>query len=93
MFGITLRSSATLLVLCVMFLRAATAQEPISIRIGQSSLADIQVASIVTARAGFFNKYGLAPELIVLQGGPQPPGGVSIWRQSPPLPDSKTSKW
>jgi len=71
MFRITLRSSATLLVLCVMFQRAATAQEPISIRIGQSSLADIQVASIVTARAGFFNKYGLAPELIVLQGGPQ----------------------
>jgi NitT/TauT family transport system substrate-binding protein len=71
MFRITLRSSATLLVLCVMFQRAATAQEPISIRIGQSSLTDIQVASIVTARAGFFNKYGLAPELIVLQGGPQ----------------------
>src|SRR5438128_1979721 len=52
-------------------LRVATAQEPISIRIGQSSLTDVQVASIVTARAGIFNKYGLSPELIALQGGPQ----------------------
>ena len=54
-----------------MFPRHGKAQEPISIRIGQSSLTDVQVASIVTARAGIFNKYGLAPELIVLQGGPQ----------------------
>jgi len=54
-----------------MFLRCAAAQEPIPIRIGQSSLTDVQVASIVTARAGIFNKYGLAPELIALQGGPQ----------------------
>ena len=71
MFKITLCLSETVLFFCVMFLRCATAQEPIPIRIGQSSLTDVQVASIVTARAGIFNKYGLAPELIALQGGPQ----------------------
>jgi ABC-type nitrate/sulfonate/bicarbonate transport system substrate-binding protein len=54
-----------------MLLHPATAQEPTSIRIGQSSLTDVQVASIVTARAGIFSKYGLATELIALQGGPQ----------------------
>ena len=64
--------SATLLFFSVTFLlHVATAQEPLSIRIGQSSLTDVQVASIVTARAGIFNKYGLSPELIALQGGPQ----------------------
>jgi ABC-type nitrate/sulfonate/bicarbonate transport system substrate-binding protein len=63
--------SGTFFFLCAMLLRLATAQEPTPIRIGQSSLTDVQVASIVTARAGFFNKYGLAPELIALQGGPQ----------------------
>lgn len=41
------------------------------IRIGQSSLTDVQVASIVTQQAGIFRKYGLAVELILLQGGPQ----------------------
>ena len=71
MFKIIFCLSATVLCFCVKFLGSATAQEPISIRIGQSSLTDVQVASIVTARAGFFNKYGLAPELIALQGGPQ----------------------
>src|SRR5215813_12609801 len=54
-----------------MFLLCAQAQEASPIRIGQSSLTDVQVASIVTARAGIFKKYGLAPELIALQGGPQ----------------------
>jgi ABC-type nitrate/sulfonate/bicarbonate transport system substrate-binding protein len=54
-----------------MLLHPATAQEPTPIRIGQSSLTDVQVASIVTARAGIFSKYGLATELIALQGGPQ----------------------
>ena len=61
MFKITLCVSASLLFFCVMFPRHAKAQEPISIRIGQSSLTDVQVASIVTARAGIFNKYGLSP--------------------------------
>jgi ABC-type nitrate/sulfonate/bicarbonate transport system substrate-binding protein len=54
-----------------MLLHPATAQESTPIRIGQSSLTDVQVASIVTARAGIFSKYGLATELIALQGGPQ----------------------
>ncbi len=71
MFKITFCLSETVLFFYVMFLRCATAQEAIPIRIGQSSLTDVQVASIVTARAGIFNKYGLAPELIALQGGPQ----------------------
>jgi ABC-type nitrate/sulfonate/bicarbonate transport system substrate-binding protein len=71
MFKIIFCLSATVLCFCVKCLGSATAQEPISIRIGQSSLTDVQVASIVTARAGFFHKYGLAPELIALQGGPQ----------------------
>lgn len=59
--------------LCVwlLLISPVSAQEPIPIRIGQSSLTDVQVASIVTARAGIFNKYGLATELIALQGGPQ----------------------
>ena len=70
-FKITLSLSVSFLFFCVMFPRHGKAQGPISIRIGQSSLTDVQVASIVTARAGIFNKYGLAPELIVLQGGPQ----------------------
>jgi NitT/TauT family transport system substrate-binding protein len=56
---------------CLLPLSFAAAQEPISVRIGQSSLTDVQVASIVTARAGIFSKYGLATELIALQGGPQ----------------------
>ena len=55
----------------LLLLSFARAQEPIPIRIGQSSLTDVQVASIVTARAGIFRKYGLATELIALQGGPQ----------------------
>ncbi len=71
MFKIIFCLSAMVLCFCVMFLCSATAQEPTPIRIGQSSLTDVQVASIVTARAGIFNKYGLAPELIALQGGPQ----------------------
>lgn len=62
---------STVFLLCVMLLHPATAQEPTPIRIGQSSLTDVQVASIVTARAGIFSKYGLATELIALQGGPQ----------------------
>ena len=67
----------TLFGLCATLLFSATwfhfasAQETIPIRIGQSSLTDVQVASIVTARAGIFSKYGLSPELIALQGGPQ----------------------
>lgn len=40
------------------------------IRIGQSSITDVQVASIVTQQAGIFRKYGLDAELILLQGGP-----------------------
>jgi ABC-type nitrate/sulfonate/bicarbonate transport system substrate-binding protein len=71
MFKMTLCLGETVLFFYVMFLRCATAQEAIPIRIGQSSLTDVQVASIVTARAGMFNKFGLAPELIALQGGPQ----------------------
>jgi ABC-type nitrate/sulfonate/bicarbonate transport system substrate-binding protein len=71
MFKSTLCLSATLFFFCVTFLLSASAQELIPIRIGQSSLTDVQVASIVTARAGFFKKYGLTPELIALQGGPQ----------------------
>ena len=71
MFKVTLCLSTSLVFLCVMFPRHAKAQEPSSMRIGQSSFTDVQVVSIVTARAGIFNKYGLAPELIVLQGGPQ----------------------
>jgi ABC-type nitrate/sulfonate/bicarbonate transport system substrate-binding protein len=70
-FKIIFCLNAMVLCFCVMFLCSATAQEPTPIRIGQSSLTDVQVASIVTARAGIFNKYGLAPELIALQGGPQ----------------------
>lgn len=62
---------STVFLLCVMLLHPATAQESTPIRIGQSSLTDVQVASIVTARAGIFSKYGLATELIALQGGPQ----------------------
>jgi ABC-type nitrate/sulfonate/bicarbonate transport system substrate-binding protein len=71
MFKSTFCLSATLFFFYVTFLLCAPAQEPIPIRIGQSSLTDVQVASIVTARAGIFKKYGLAPELIALQGGPQ----------------------
>lgn len=71
MFKVIFFPTAALLCFCVIFLRSATAQEPTPIRIGQSSITDVQVASIVTARAGFFNKYGLTPELIALQGGPQ----------------------
>jgi ABC-type nitrate/sulfonate/bicarbonate transport system substrate-binding protein len=71
MFKSTLCLSATLFFFSVTFLLCASAQEPIPIRIGQSSLTDVQVASIVTARSGFFKKYGLTPELIALQGGPQ----------------------
>ncbi|MBI4523236.1 MAG: ABC transporter substrate-binding protein [Deltaproteobacteria bacterium] len=41
------------------------------IRVGQSSITDVQVASIVTQQAGIFRKYGLTAELILLQGGPQ----------------------
>ena len=66
MLGLFLRLSAPVLLFCVMFVQCATAQEPIALRIGQSSLTDVQVASIVTARAGLFKKYALAPELIVL---------------------------
>src|SRR5262249_26318274 len=69
-FRITLCSSTSLFFFCVLLL-GAQAQEASQIRIGQSSLTDVQVASIVTARAGIFKKYGLAPELIALQGGPQ----------------------
>ena len=71
MLGLLLRLSAPVLLFCVTLVQCATAQEPIALRIGQSSLTDVQVASIVTARAGLFKKYALAPELIVLQGGPQ----------------------
>jgi len=46
------------------------AQDLTPIRIGQSSITDVQVASIVTQQAGIFRKYGLAAELILLQGGP-----------------------
>lgn len=56
---------------CLLLVSFARAQEPIAVLIGQSSLTDVQVASIVTARAGIFGKYGLATELIALQGGPQ----------------------
>ena len=71
MSSIVFRLSGTFFFLCAILLGLAMAQEPTPIRVGQSSLTDVQVASIVTARAGFFNKYGLAPELIALQGGPQ----------------------
>ena len=40
------------------------------VRIGQSSITDVQVASIVTQQAGIFGKYGLDTELVLLQGGP-----------------------
>jgi ABC-type nitrate/sulfonate/bicarbonate transport system substrate-binding protein len=70
-FRITLCLSTSLPFFCALFLLSAQAQEAIPIRIGQSSLTDVQVASIVTARAGIFKKYGLTPELIALQGGPQ----------------------
>src|SRR5262245_53032027 len=71
MLKVTLCLSTSLVFFCVMFPRQVKAQEPSSMRIGQSSFTDVQVVSIVMARAGIFNKYGLAPELIVLQGGPQ----------------------
>jgi len=70
-FRITLCLGTSLFFFCAMLLLGAQAQEVSQIRIGQSSLTDVQVASIVTARAGIFKKYGLAPEPIALQGGPQ----------------------
>ncbi len=48
----------------------AHARDLTLIRVGQSSITDVQVASIVTQQAGIFRKYGLDAELILLQGGP-----------------------
>src|SRR5262245_7587203 len=70
-FRITLCMGTSLFFFCAMFLLCAQAQEASPIRIGQSSLTDVQVTSIVTAQAGIFKKYGLTPKLIALQDGPQ----------------------